>query len=481
MSTVTVRIPTPLRPLTAGADAVRVEGETIDEVLKTLGAAHTGLLERVISPQGELRNFVNIYLGSENVRALDGLATTVSDNDVVSIVPAVAGGAAKDSRLAELKAIIPEVPPAEAVKLQEQGAAVLDVREADEISQGSPVGAYRLGRSYLELRVEDAIPDKRRTVLVMCGGGARSLFAAEAVMKLGYKDVRSVSGGFSRWKNDSQPFEIPRVLDASARERYSRHLLMPEVGESGQLQLMDSKVLLIGAGGLGSPAAFYLAAAGIGTLGVVDDDVVDRSNLQRQILHTEARIGTPKVVSARESLEALNPAVKVVEYQVRLDSSNVDDIFTGYDVIVDGSDNFPTRYLVNDACVKLNIPNVHGAVYRFEGQVSVFWPAWKERRGPCYRCLYPEPPPAEMAPSCAEAGVLGILPGVIGLLQAVETIKIVLAIGDPLVGRMLYYDALRAQFTEFKLDANAECSYCGEGVPFPGYVDYEQLCSASNA
>ena len=481
MSTVTVRIPTPLRPLTAGADAVRVEGETIDEVLKTLGTTHAGLLERIISPQGELRSFVNIYLGSDNVHALDGLATSVSDDDVVSIVPAVAGGAARDRRLSELRATIPEVTPTDAVQLQKQGAAVLDVREADEILPGSPVGAYHLGRGYLELRVEDVIPDTNRTVLVMCSGGTRSLFAAEALVRLGYQDVRSVVGGFARWKDDGQPFEIPRVLDASARERYSRHLLMPEVGERGQLQLIDSKVLLVGAGGLGSPAAFYLAAAGIGTLGVVDDDVVDRSNLQRQILHTEARVGMSKVASARETLEALNPTINVVGYKTRLDSSNVDEIFTGYDVVVDGSDNFPTRYLVNDACVKLNIPNVHGAVYRFEGQVSVFWPAWKERRGPCYRCLYPEPPPADMAPSCAEAGVLGILPGVIGLLQAVETIKIVLAVGDPLVGRMLYYDALRAQFTEFKFDANAECPYCGEGVTFPGYVDYEQLCSASNA
>jgi molybdopterin/thiamine biosynthesis adenylyltransferase/rhodanese-related sulfurtransferase/molybdopterin converting factor small subunit len=451
MSTVTVRIPTPLRPLTAGADAVRVEGETIDEVLKTLGTTHAGLLERIISPQGELRSFVNIYLGSDNVHALDGLATSVSDDDVVSIVPAVAGGAARDRRLSELRATIPEVTPTDAVQLQKQGAAVLDVREPDEILPGSPVGAYHLGRGYLELRVEDVIPDTNRTVLVMCSGGTRSLFAAEALVRLGYQDVRSVVGGFARWKNDGQPFEIPRVLDASARERYSRHLLM------------DSKVLLVGAGGLGSPAAFYLAAAGIGTLGVVDDDVVDRSNLQRQILHTEARVGTSKVASARETLEALNPTINVVGYKTRLDSSNVDEIFTGYDVVVDGSDNFPTRYLVNDACVKLNIPNVHGAVYRFEGQVSVFWPAWKERRGPCYRCLYPEPPPADMA------------------LQAVETIKIVLVVGDPLVGRMLYYDALRAQFTEFKFDANAECPYCGEGVTFPGYVDYEQLCSASNA
>ncbi len=458
-----------------------MEGGTVGEVLEALGAVHSGLLERVMNPGGELRKFVNVYLDGDDVRSLDGLATRVSDNDIVAIVPAVAGGAAKDRRLAALKAAIPEVTPVKAVELQGKGAAVLDVREADEISQGSPVGAYHLGRGYLELRVETTLPDLDRTILVMCSGGARSLFAAESLIKLGYKDVRSVAGGFSRWKNDAQPFEIPRILDADARERYSRHLLMPEIGELGQLKLIDSKVLIIGAGGLGSPAAFYLAAAGVGTLGVVDDDMVDRTNLQRQILHTDRRIGSPKVASARESLEALNPAVKVVGYQVRLDSTNVEEIFTGYDVIVDGSDNFPTRYLVNDACVKLGIPNVHGAVYRFEGQISVFWPAYEKHRGPCYRCLYPEPPPQELAPSCAEAGVLGILPGVIGLLQAVETIKVLLGIGDPLVGKMLYYDALRAHFMELKLDPDSSCRYCAADAKFPGYVDYEQLCSASNA
>lgn len=483
MSTVTVRIPTPLRTFTGGADEVQAEGATIAEVLQTLSSAHAGLAERLMNPQGELRNFVNVYLGSDNVRSLDGLATPVSDNDVISIVPAVAGGVqkAKDRRLAELKAATPEVSPAEAVQLQRKGAAVLDVREADEVSQGSPVGAHRLGRGFLELRVEDAIPDPGRMVLVMCASGVRSLFAAETLKQLGYKDVRSIAGGFTRWKNDGQPFEIPRVLDADARERYSRHLLMPELGEAGQLKLLDSKVLLIGAGGLGSPAGFYLAAAGVGTIGIVDDDIVDRSNLQRQILHTDTRVGTPKVVSARESLEALNPGVNVVEYRTRLDSNNVEEIFSGFDVIVDGSDNFPTRYLANDACVKLGLPNVHGAVYRFEGQVSVFWPAYDKRRGPCYRCLYPEPPPAEMAPSCAEAGVLGILPGVVGLLEAVETIKILLGIGEPLVGKLLYYDALRAHFTELKLEPDPECCYCGEGSQFPGYVDYEQLCSVSNA
>ncbi len=483
MSTVIVRIPTPLRAFTGGADEVRVEGATVGEALAALGTAHAGVVERVMSPQGELRNFVNVYRGSENVRSLKGLATPLKDNDVISIIPAVAGGSHKgrDRRLAELKASIPQVNPAEAVQLQRQGAAVIDVRESDEVAQGSPVGAHRLGRGFLELRVEDALPDPERTVLVLCATGVRSLFAAETLKQLGYRDVRNIIGGFTRWKNDGLPFEIPRVLDAEARERYSRHLLMPEVGEAGQLKLIDSKVLLIGAGGLGSPAAFYLAAAGVGTLGVVDDDVVDRTNLQRQILHTDARVGMPKVTSAREALEALNPAVRVVGHQTRLDSSNVEEVFKGYEVIVDGSDNFPTRYLVNDACVKLGLPNVHGAVYRFEGQVSVFWPAYARRRGPCYRCLYPEPPPPELAPSCAEAGVLGILPGVVGLLEAVEAIKIILGIGEPLVGKMLYYDALRAHFTELKLDPDPACRYCGEGNEFPGYEDYEQLCSVSNA
>ena len=388
---------------------------------------------------------------------------------------------AKDRRIAELKKLVPEVTPHEALDLQKQGAALVDVREPSEIAQGSPAEAYRLGRSFLELNVEEAIPDLDRTVLVTCESGLRSLFAGEELIRLGYTDVRSVGGGFTRWKNDGLPFEVPRVLDAHARERYSRHLLMPEVGEIGQLTLMDSKVLLVGAGGLGSPAALYLAAAGVGTLGIVDHDVVDRSNLQRQILHTDDRVGTPKVASARTAVESLNPSVKVVEHEVHLISDNVENIFTGYDVIVDGSDNFATRYLVNDACVKLKIPNVHGSVYRFEGQVTVFWPSYEPHPGPCYRCLYPEPPPPELAPSCAEAGVLGLLPGVIGLLEAVETIKILLGIGEPLVGRLLYYDALPARFSELKLERDPACRYCGQDAMFPGYVDYEAFCAASNA
>ncbi len=385
---------------------------------------------------------------------------------------------ARDRRLAELKAKVSEVSPAEAYRLQQEGAALIDVRERDEIAQGSPVGALHLGRGFLELTVEDAVPDTERPVLTICAGGTRSLFAAEDLLRLGYSDVRSVSGGFSRWKNEGLAFEVPRMLDGEARERYSRHLLMPEVGEAGQVKLLDGKVLLIGAGGLGSPAALYLAAAGVGTLGLVDHDVVDRSNLQRQVIHNESRVGTSKVASARLTIEALNPTVSVVEHETHLESGNVDEVFSGYDVVVDGSDNFATRYLINDACVNHHLPNVHGSVYRFEGQVSVFWPGYEKQRGPCYRCLYPEPPPPELAPSCAEAGVLGVLPGVIGLLQAVETLKILLGTGELLVGRLLCYDALGSHFTELKVGPNPNCEYCSDLNAFPGYVDYENFCAA---
>ncbi len=387
---------------------------------------------------------------------------------------------AKDRRLQELRATIPEPSPAEALELQQKGATLIDVRDQDEVAQGSPNGALRLGRSFLELRIEDEVPDADQTLLIMCAGGMRSLFAADGLKKMGYSDVRSVAGGFSRWKNEDQPFEIPRMLDATARERYARHLSMPDVGEKGQLKLMDSKVLLIGAGGLGSPSAYYLAAAGVGTLGLVDHDVVDRSNLQRQILHTEDRIGMPKVESAREALHALNPDVNVVSYQTHIDSSNVEDIFADYDVIVDGSDNLPTRYLINDACVKLGKPNVHAAVYRFEGQITVFWPGYEgDVRGSCYRCMFPEPPPPELAPSCAEAGVLGVMPGIFGLLQAVETVKILLGLGTPLVGRMLHYDALSGEFMEMRANANPDCRFCSDGAEFPGYEDYAQVCASS--
>jgi len=384
---------------------------------------------------------------------------------------------ARDRRLQELRTLVREVTPGQALAAQSRGAVLIDIREPDEVAGGSPTGAHRLVRGFLELRIEEAVPDPEQEVLVLCAGGMRSLFAAADLLELGYGNVRSVAGGFGRWKREGLPIEAPRVLSAAERERYGRHLTMPEVGEEGQARLLDSRVLLVGAGGLGCPAALYLAAAGVGTLGVVDDDRVDRSNLQRQILHIDARVGERKVDSAAAALTALNPGVRIEGHPVRLDRENVEAIFTGYDVVVDGSDNFPTRYLVNDACVKLGIPNVHGAIYRFDGQVSVFWPAGTERRGPCYRCLFPQPPPPELAPSCAEAGVLGILPGVIGTLEAVETIKLLLGIGEPLIGRLLLYDALAQSFQELEVERDPTCAWCGEGAQIPDYPDYEQACA----
>jgi molybdopterin/thiamine biosynthesis adenylyltransferase/rhodanese-related sulfurtransferase len=384
---------------------------------------------------------------------------------------------ARERLVAELRSRIPEISPREALAAQARGATVIDVREADEIAQGTVPGALPLGRGFLELRIEEAVADTGRALVVFCGSGLRSLFAADDLRRLGYASVSSVAGGFARWKSDGLPVAVPSALDGPARERYARHLLLPEVGDAGQAKLLRAKVLLVGAGGLGSPAAFYLAAAGVGTLGIVDHDVVERSNLQRQILHTDARVGAAKVASARLALEALNPAVTVVGYETRLSGANADAILAGYDLVVDGSDNFPTRYLVNDACVKHRIPNVHGAVYRFEGQASVFWPARPRNAGPCYRCLFPEPPSSRDAPSCAEAGVLGVLPGVIGLLQATEAIKLLLGIGEPLVGRMLCFDALEGRFAQLTLARDPACRICGDGVSFPGYIDYERFCS----
>ncbi|MCC5809950.1 MAG: molybdopterin-synthase adenylyltransferase MoeB [Ectothiorhodospiraceae bacterium] len=477
MTEVTVRIPTPLRPFTNQQAEVAVHGSTVGQALADLCARHEGVGPRIFTADGELRRFVNVFVGEHHVSVLEGLATPVADGDVIAIIPAVAGGSARDDRLAALRRDIVELEPQAAWDRMQRGAVLVDVREQDEIAAGSPAGALHLGRGFLELRIEDAVPELDRPVMTLCGGGARSLFAAEDLRRLGYSNVSSVAGGFNRWKDQGLPFEVPRMLDAAARERYSRHLLMPEVGEQGQLKLQDSKVLLVGAGGLGSPAALYLAAAGIGTIGLVDHDVVDRSNLQRQVIHNEARVGEPKVESARAGIHALNPSVNVITHDCYLNADNVDALFDGYDVVLDGADNFPTRYLVNDACVKHGIPNVHGAVFRFEGQVSVFYPGRADAPGPCYRCLFPEPPPPELAPSCAEAGVLGVLPGVIGLLQSIEAVKLILGIGDPLVGRLLYFDALAMRFNELKMPRNPDCDYCGEGKPFPGYVDYQGFCA----
>ena len=345
------------------------------------------------------------------------------------------------------KSQIREVTTAEAEQLRAQGWTLLDVREADEFEQGAVPGSVFIPRGHLEGQVENRIPDKSTRVVVMCAGGVRSAFAARTLGELGYGEVASMLGGFNQWKDEGREWRTPQVLTPEQRNRYQRHLLVPEVGEEGQQQLLNSKVLLLGAGGLGSPAALYLAAAGVGTLGIVDMDVVDSSNLQRQILHNVDRIGERKVDSAKKTLTLLNPDVNVVTYDRRLDASNIEEIIAGYDMIVDGADNFPVRYMLNDASVKAGIPVVHGSIFRFEGQCTVFHP----RQGPTYRDMLPEPPPPELAPSCAEAGVLGALPGIIGTIQAVETLKLLLGVGDPLVGRYLTFDALDMEFREFKI------------------------------
>ena len=373
--------------------------------------------------------------------------------------------------LNQAKHDIVEIEPGAADDVFDQ-ALFVDVREADEYAQGALPGALHLPRGLLELQVEGRVPDKDRKIIVYCAGGTRSALAAQALGQLGYSDVASMAGGFNKWKDEGRDWAAPRTLDAAQRNRYQRHLLLPEIGEEGQQRLLGSKVLLLGAGGRGAPAALYLAAAGVGTIGIVDMDVVDSSNLQRQILHNLDRIGERKVDSAKTTLTAMNPDVDVVTYDVRLGAGNVLEIIDSYDVIVDGTDNFPTRYLVNDAALVKRIPVVHGSIFRFEGQATVFYPY----KGPCYRCLVPEPPPAELAPSCAEAGVLGVLPGIIGSIQAVEAIKLLLELGEPLVGRLLAYDALEQTFRTFKIRRDPACPACGEHAGEIVIAEYDDLC-----
>jgi molybdopterin/thiamine biosynthesis adenylyltransferase/rhodanese-related sulfurtransferase len=355
----------------------------------------------------------------------------------------------------------------------QQEIVLVDVREKYEWNDGHIPGAIHVPRGFLELQIEEAVPDKSKTVVLYCAGGVRSLMAGQTLKQMGYENPISMSGGFGQWKGNGLPFVQPRVMTDAQAKRYSRHLLVPEVGEAGQFKLLDSRVLLIGAGGLGSPAAYYLAAAGVGTIGIIDADVVEESNLQRQIIHNTNRIGQYKAESARESIEALNPDVKVITYIERLDESNVARIIADYDVIIDGTDNFPTRYLLNDAALIADKPVVHGSVFRFEGQLTVF----KPYEGSCYRCLYPEPPPPALAPSCAEAGVLGVLPGIIGLLQATETIKLLLGIGDPLVGRLMTYDALAGEFSELHLFRDPHCPACGENAHPEDLPTYAEVCA----
>jgi molybdopterin/thiamine biosynthesis adenylyltransferase/rhodanese-related sulfurtransferase len=385
--------------------------------------------------------------------------------------------------LSQIKSRINEVDPAEVRELMSNGAVVVDVREADELASGKLPGAKHVPRGYLESRIEGAVPDRSQHLILYCASGNRSAYAARTLVEdLGYEQVESMRGGITLWKDRGYEVEVPRTLTPEQRERYSRHLLLPEVGIDGQQKLLDAKVLLLGAGGLGSPAALYLAAAGVGTLGIVDSDEVDLSNLQRQVIHSSDRVGVAKVDSAEQTIAALNPDVKVVKHAIRLDASNVVEIIRDYDIVVDGLDNFPTRYLLNDASVRLRIPVVSAAILGFEGQLSVF----KPYDGPCYRCLFPVPPPAELAPSCGANGVLGVLPGTMGLLQSTEVVKLILGQGEPLIGRLLMYDALAARVTEVKVRRDPQCPICSRdpesisdeelGV-FP---DYEAFCAGAH-
>ena len=367
-----------------------------------------------------------------------------------------------------------DVPRARDLLAGAEPPLLVDVRALDEWTEGRIPGAIHLPRGFLESRIEQAAPDRAQPIILYCAAGNRSAFAAKTLADLGYESVSSLAGGYTDWKRSGLPTELPRSLDAAKRQRYSRHLLIPEVGEEGQLKLLDTRILLIGAGGLGSPASLYLAAAGVGRLGIVDDDRVDATNLQRQIAHSTETLGDWKVDSAKRTIEALNPDVEVVTYKERLTSENVDRILAdGWDVIVDGADNFPTRYLVNDASVWHGIPVVHGSIYRFEGQVTVF----KPHEGPCYRCLFPQPPPPELAPSCAEGGVLGVLPGIVGSLQAAEALKLALGIGESLSGRLLLFDALATEFSEVTLRRDPDCPVCGEHPTITEYIDYVEFCS----
>jgi molybdopterin/thiamine biosynthesis adenylyltransferase/rhodanese-related sulfurtransferase len=373
--------------------------------------------------------------------------------------------------LDDARRVIPEVTPAQ-VAADKHSRTLIDVRERNEFEEGHIPGALHLSKGFIEVQVEDRVPAKDTPITLYCAGGVRSLLAARALHELGYSDVRSMSGGFNGWKQAGFDFDVPRVLSADQKRRYSRHLLIPEVGEEGQAKLLAAKVLLIGAGGLGSPAALYLAAAGVGTIGLVDFDVVDDSNLQRQIIHTRDRVGMRKTESARIAIEALNSDVRVVEHNEMLNGENARQLFDQYDIIVNGCDNFPTRYLANDVALFARKPLVDGGIFRFEGQVTTVIPF----ASPCYRCRYPSPPPPEEAPSCAEAGVLGVLPGIVGILQATEVVKLIIGIGEPLTGRLLHVDALDMRFREFRVPRDPNCPVCGENPTITEPIDYEGFC-----
>lgn len=376
--------------------------------------------------------------------------------------------------MAEARDSVPEVTIDEVQAQMENGArpTLLDVREREEYREGHLEGSVPLPRGFLEMRIEEAVPDKSTPIVAYCAGGVRSLIAARTLKEMGYEKVTSMSGGYTAWKNAGYKWVADRQFTPEQITRYARHFTLPEVGEAGQAKLLDAKVLCVGAGGLGSPVALYLAAAGVGTIGIADHDTVDMSNLQRQILHTNDRVGMPKVESAQLTLNALNPDVNVVQFKERLSSENVMRIIDDFDIVVNGCDNFPTRYLINDACVMAKKMLVDGSIFQFEGQVTVVDPT----EGPCYRCLFPEPPPPGMAPSCAEAGVLGVLPGLVGCMQALEVIKIILGAGKPLVGRMMHFDTLSSEIRVLKLRKDPNCLVCGANPKIKKLIDYEEFC-----
>jgi sulfur-carrier protein adenylyltransferase/sulfurtransferase len=378
----------------------------------------------------------------------------------------------------EARKAIPEVSIDEVKSRVERGEnwTLLDVREREEYREGHLEGAISLPRGFLEMRVEETVADKTKPIIAYCAGGVRSLIAAQTLKEMGYENVVSMSGGYTAWKNAGHKWVADRQFTQEQITRYARHFTLPEVGEKGQAKLLEGKVLCIGAGGLGSPVAFYLAAAGVGTIGVIDNDVVDMSNLQRQILHTNDRVGMPKVESAQKTLNALNPDVKVIPINERLSSENVMRIIKDYDIVINGCDNFPTRYLINDACVMAKKPLVDGSIFQFEGQATVFYPD----RGPCYRCLFPEPPPPGAAPSCAEAGVLGVLPGLVGCVQALEAMKLILGAGRPLIGRMMHFDTLSSEVRVLKLRRDPNCLVCSDHPKITELIDYEEFCGLRN-
>ncbi|HXA27865.1 MAG TPA: molybdopterin-synthase adenylyltransferase MoeB [Candidatus Angelobacter sp.] len=380
--------------------------------------------------------------------------------------------------LAAARAVVPEVTAEDVHRRgRSNGHVLLDVREQDEVDQGYITGAVHLSKGFLELQIEDRVPDRATPITIYCAGGVRSLLAGQALRSMGYENVESLAGGFSAWKQKGYEFTVPKLLTPEQKIRYSRHLLVPEVGEEGQQKLLAARVLLIGAGGLGAPAALYLAAAGVGTLGLLDFDTVDMSNLQRQVIHTQDRVGMAKTESARIQINALNPDVKVVEHREMLNSENAREIFEQYDIIVNGCDNFPTRYLANDVAIFTKKPLVDGGIFRFEGQVTTVLP----HQSPCYRCRYPAPPPPEEAPSCAEAGVIGVLPGIVGVLQATEVVKLIVGAGEPLAGRLLHIDALDMKFREFRVPRDPQCPVCGESPTITEPIDYEGFCMMPNA